>query len=273
MKHALLAGFLAFAPLLAAAGPAWAAPVEGAADMAAHRAAYRLTLDRARDNAGIQRAEGAMLFEVQDACEAWVTRQRFTLVVQDRDGNSIETSSDYSTLESKDGRTLRFSLTQVTEGAVTQRVSGEATLTDTGGRVVFADPSPNEMSLPPGTLFPMIHTIRALAAARGGQRMVVAPLLDGTTAEGPQDTTTIITGGWLAPAANARFPVLAELGSARMRIAFFEPTQQGGASTPGYEVSLRYWANGIADELKMDFGEFVVDGQMLELAVAPTGGC
>lgn len=267
MKHVLLAGFLALAPLFA-----HASPVEGASDMVAHRAAYRLTLDRARDTAGIQRAEGAMLFEVQDACEAWATRQRFTLVVQDRDGNSIETSSDYSTLESKDGRSLRFSLTQVTEGAVTQRVSGEATQTATGGRVVFSDPAPNEMSLPPGTLFPMIHTIRALAAARAGQRLVVAPLLDGTTADGPQDTTTIITGGWLA-AANTRFPALSELGSARMRIAFFEPGQQGGASTPGYEVSLRYWSNGIADELKMDFGDFVVDGQMLELAVAPSGGC
>ena len=240
--------------------------------MVAHRAAYRLTLDRARDSAGVQSAEGAMLFEVQDACEAWATRQRFTLVVRDRDGNSIETTSDYSTLEAKDGRSLRFSLTQITEGAVTSRISGEATMGDTGGRVVFADPSPAEMTLPPGTLFPMIHTIRALATARGGQRLLVAPLLDGTTAEGPQDTTTIMTGGWTAPTENAQFPALSPLGSARMRIAFFEPGQQGGASTPGYEVSLRYFANGVADGLKMDFGEFVVDGQMLELAVAP-GGC
>ncbi len=268
MKHALLAALLALAPVAANA-----TPVEGAADMAAHRAAYRLILDRSRDTAGIQRAEGAMLFEVQDACEAWATRQRFTLVVTDRDGNSIETSSDYSTLESKDGRTLRFSLTQVTEGAVTSRVSGEATQGEGGGRVVFADPVPNEMRLPPGTLFPMIHTIQSLAAARAGQRLVVAPLLDGTTADGPQDTTTIITGGWQAPSENARFPALSAFGNARMRIAFFEPGQQGGASTPGYEVSLRYWANGVADELKMDFGEFVVDGQMLELAVAPPGGC
>ena len=269
MKHALLAAVLALAPF-----SAFATPVEGAADMVAHRAAYRLTLDRARDTAGIQRAEGAMLFEVQDACEAWATRQRFTLVVQDRDGNSVETSSDYSTLESKDGRTLRFSLTQVTEGAVTSRVSGEATMgPGGGGRVVFADPTPAEMVLPSGTLFPMVHTIRALAAARTGQRLVLAPLLDGTTAEGPQDTTTIITGGWLAAAENTRFPALSPLSSARMRIAFFEAGQQGGASTPGYEVSLRYWSNGIADELKMDFGEFVVDGQMLELALAPAGGC
>ena len=267
MKHALMAAVLAVAPVFALAQP-----VEGAADMVAHRAAYRLTLDRARDTAGVQNAEGAMLFEVQDACEAWATRQRFTLVVRDRDGNSIETTSDYSTLEAKDGRSLRFSLTQITEGAVTSRVSGEATMTETGGRVVFADPTPNEMRLPPGTLFPMVHTIRSLAAARAGQRLLVTPLLDGTTAEGPQDTTTVITGGWAAPAANGRFPDLSALASARMRIAFFEAGQQGGASTPGYEVSLRYWSNGVADELKMDFGDFVLDGQMLELAVAP-GGC
>lgn len=267
MKHALLAAILLIP------GMAVAEPVAGAADMVAHRAAYRLTLDHARDSAGVQTAEGAMLYEVQDACEAWATRQRFTLVVRDRDGNSIETSSDYSTLESKDGRSLRFSLTQITEGAVTSRVSGEATMSETGGRVVFADPSPNEMTLPPGTLFPTVHTIHALAAARAGQRLIVAPLLDGTTAEGPQDTTTIITGGWAQPTENARFPALSSVGSARMRIAFFEQGQQGGASTPGYEVSLRYWANGIADELKMDFGEFVVNGEMLELAVAPTGGC
>ena len=267
MKHALMAAVLAVAPVLA-----FATPVEGAGDMVAHRAAYRLTLDRARDSAGVENAEGAMLFEVQDACEAWVTRQRFTLVVRDRDGNSIETTSDYSTLEAKDGRSLRFSLTQITEGAVTSRVSGEASMAEAGGRVVFADPTPNEMTLPPGTMFPMAHTIRALATARAGQRMLVAPLLDGTTADGPQDTTTIMIGGWSEPTENARFPALSPLASARMRIAFFDAGQQGGASTPGYEVSLRYFANGVADGLKMDFGEFVVDGQMLELAVSP-GGC
>lgn len=267
MTKALLAALLAVAPVFALA-----TPVEGAADMVAHRAAYRLTLDRARDNAGVQSAEGAMLFEVQDACEAWATRQRFTLVVRDRDGNAIETTSDYSTLEGKDGRSLRFSLTQITEGAVTSRVSGEATMGEGGGRVVFTDPAPNEMRLPAGTLFPMVHTIRALAVARSGQRLLLAPLLDGTTADGPQDTTTVVTGGWVGPTENSQFPVLSALPSARMRIAFFEAGQQGGASTPGYEVSLRYWANGVADGLKMDFGEFVVDGQMLELAVSP-GGC
>jgi hypothetical protein len=262
---AFLAGFLPASPGLAAE--------PGSEHMLAHRAAYRLKLDSVRDNASIEQAEGIMLFEVIDACDAWASRQRFTLLVGDRDGNVVETTSDYATLEAKDGSSLRFSLTQMTGGAVTSRVAGEASITANGGRIRYQEPAATEEDLPPGTILPMIHTLRSLAAARAGQRIFVAPLFDGTSAEGAQDTTTIISGGWLAPQANANFPLLSTLSSARMRIAFFERNatgQGGGAATPDYEVSMRYYENGVADELKMDFGEFVVDGRLGELQAIPS---
>jgi hypothetical protein len=278
----------------APAAPAAAATPGGpitAERMAAHRAAYRLTLDRARDNTQIAGATGAMLYEVVDACEGWATRQRFTLTLTDRDGQEIETTSDYSTFETKDGRRLRFSLTQTSQGAVSQRVSGDAELNADGtGRVRYTDPEAKEEVLPAGTLLPTVHTIRALNAARQGQRILVAPLFDGTQAEGAQDTTTVLSD-WQGPLPSMaeRFPLLADLGSARMRVAFFsrgsaggrggsgdsrrdQQQQGGGASTPDYEVSLRYFENGVADELKMDFGDFVVDGRMAELQPIP-GGC
>lgn len=245
----------------------------GAEQMLAHRAAYRLKLDSVRDNASIEQAEGIMLFEVIDACDAWASRQRFTLVVGDRDGNLVETTSDYATLEAKDGSSLRFSLTQMTGGAITSRVAGEAQLTAQGGRIRYSEPAATEEDLPAGTILPMIHTLRSLNAARAGQRIFITPLFDGTSAEGAQDTTTVISGGWAPPQANANFPLLATLGSARMRIAFFNRDasgQSGGASTPEYEVSLRYYENGVADELKMDFGEFVVDAQLGELQPIPS---
>ena len=253
--------------------PALAENEPGSEHMLPHRAAYRLNLDSVRDNASIVRAEGVMLFEVVDACDAWASRQRFTLVISDRDGNTIETSSDYSTLEAKDGSSIRFSLTQMTEGAVTSRVAGEATLTPQGGRAVYSEPANTQEDLPAGTILPMIHTLRALAAARAGQRIFSAPLFDGTSADGAQDTTTVMTGGWTAPQPNPNFPLLATVGSARMRIAFFDRNpsgQNGGAGTPDYEVSMRYFENGVADELKMDFGEFVVDGRLGELQPVPS---
>lgn len=268
----IAAGLLGLAP---SAAPRAAEP--GAEAMAAHRAAYRLTLDRSRDNS-IVRAEGAMVYEVVDACDGWATRQRFTLVLTDRDGQNVDTASDYSTYETKDGRKIRFSLTQMSQGAVSQRVSGEAEVSpDGGGRVRYTDPEQKEEALPPGTLLPMLHTIRSLAAARAGSRMLVTPLFDGTSPDGAQDTTTVISG-WHGAQANQRFPALSSLGSARMRVAFFDRDGGGkdkdaaGASAPDYEVGLRYFENGVADELKMEFGEFSVNGRMEELAILP-GGC
>jgi hypothetical protein len=250
--------------------PAQAGPMlEGAQAMAAHRAAYRLSLDSVRSDGQIVQAQGAMLFEVRDACDGWTTRQRLTLNVVDKAGDTVETGSDYSTWESKDGKRLRFTLTQMAQGAVTQRVSGEAEVDgDKGGTVRYEQPETQEMTLPPGTLLPMAHTIRTLALAKAGQKMLNVPLFDGTNDDGAQDSTTLLSA-WMPPQANPRFPLLANQPSARMRIAFFNRDASAGASTPSYEVGLRYFANGIADEMKMDFGDFVMDGKLETLEPLP----
>jgi len=275
---ALGAAALALGPL-ALPAPAAAQQAVGAealaaavARMAPHRAAYRLDLGEARGS-GITSVRGAMVFDVVDACEGWATRQRMTMTLMDRDGQEIETISDYATYEAKDNSRLRFSLTQTTQGAVSQRIGGEAELgADGAGRVRFTEPAGREEALPAGTLLPMRHTAMAVETARAGGRLLAAPLFDGTSDEGAQDTTTIVTA-WGAAAGEARFPLLAGQASGRMRIAFFERgAATGGASAPEYEVGLRYFENGVADELVMDFGEFSVTGRLLELTPIP-GGC
>jgi hypothetical protein len=242
--------------------------------LASHRGIYTLTLDRARENAAIVDVSGAMLFELIDACESWASRQRFTMTLRNREGTELETGSDYATLESMDGRNLRFSLTQVTQGAVRSRVAGQAELTADGSGVArYSEPEVKELPIPPGTLLPNTHTIAALNAARAGQRLLVAPIFDGTTADGAQQTTTVLSP-WQGPQPVPEAPSLSTLGSSRMRIAFFEPDaeQAGGASTPSYEVSLRYFENGVADDMIMDFGDFTVRAKLMKLEDAP-GGC
>lgn len=259
------------AGLAAAAGPAAAQPLAGGPEaMLPHRAAYVLTLERVRDGSNIGAARGAMFFEVADACEGWATRQRFTLEITDRDGQRIETTSDYATFEARDGSRLQFSLVQRTNEAETKRVSGEARLgPDGSGTVTYVHPAAREVPLPPGTLLPMGHTVRALAAAARGERLLVAPLFDGTTDTGPQDTTTFVLSV-LPSERHPRFESLSGLPSARMRIAFFEGGQpQGGAAVADYEVSLRYWSNGVADDVVMDFGDFTLRGRLERLEELP----
>jgi hypothetical protein len=242
--------------------------------LASHRGIYSLTLDRARENATIVNVSGAMVFEIIDACESWASRQRFTMTLRNREGTELETGSDYATLESMDGRNLRFSLTQMTQGAVKSRVAGQAELTADGSGIArYSEPEVKELPIPPGTLLPNTHTIAALNAARAGQRLLVAPIFDGTTADGAQQTTTVLSP-WQGPQPVPEAPSLSTLGSSRMRIAFFEPDaeQAGGASTPSYEVSLRYFENGVADDMIMDFGDFTVRAKLMKLEDAP-GGC
>jgi hypothetical protein len=61
--------------------------------------------------------------------------------------------------------------------------------------------------------------------------------------------------------------MLAPLSSTRVRIAFFD--HASGAATPTYEAAMRYWENGVADAMLMDFGDFVMDAKLKELTPVP----
>ena len=40
-------------------------------------------------------------------------------------------------------------------------------------------------------------------------------------------------------------------------------------STPTYEVAMRYWENGVADNMVMDFEDFVMSAKLTELTPLP----
>ena len=236
--------------------------------MAAHRALYQLTLDQAR-GAEVAGATGTMAYEVLDACDGWATRQRLQMTVTNRDGQDIEMLSDYTTWESKDGLSMRFRMRQTTEQAVTSEVAGEASLERTGGpgEVRYTVPEATTKALPSGTLFPMAHTEAILRAAHAGKKFITLPLFDGTGDKGAQDSTIAIVN-WVAPRVG-KWPDLSALASGRVHVAFFD--RDAASQQPDYEVGMRYWDNGVADDLTMDFGDFVMKGTLSQLTVLHPG--
>ncbi|MBC7799775.1 MAG: cell envelope integrity EipB family protein [Gemmatimonadaceae bacterium] len=268
MRRHILATILAMGASL----PALAAdPVP----LAPHRALYQLTMDTARGRE-IQGATGSMAYEITDACDGWATRQRLSLDITNRDGQDIELVSDYATWESKDGLSMRFRMRQTTETAVTEQVEGTASITAAGGpgTIRYTLPEEKTMPIPAGTTFPMAHTAAIIAAAEAGKRFIAVPLFDGTGAKGTQDSSVAITS-WNAATGTAPYPALANLPSGRVRIAFFDRNPPGAesgakdkvAGSPDYEVGMRYWANGVADELTMDFSDFVMQGKLSEFVI------
>jgi hypothetical protein len=247
------------------------APAVQAQELAGHRAFYDLSLQSARGD--VTGANGGMAYEVIDACDGWAIRQRLRMTITNRDGQDIDMLSDYTTWESKDGLRLRFRLRQTTDDAVTSELAGEAALDAPGGagKVRYTISSGGEAEskdLPAGTLFPMAHTSALLQAAKDGKKFLSIPLFDGTSANGGQDSTVAIAN-WVGPQ-KGKWKLLDSLPSGRVRIAFFD--REGSNQQPDYEVGMRYWDNGVADELSMDFGDFVMRGLIKELAM-PASGC
>ena len=270
---------LALLAIALLATPALLTPAKAAGPVppAAHRALYDLTLESSRGGETTG-ARGTMAYEVTDACDGWATRQRLALTITNRDGQDVETVSDYATWESKDGLSLRFKMRQTTDTALTDQAEGDAHIDSPGGTgtIHYTLPEDHRIPMPKGTVFPMAHTEAILAAAAAGKKFIALPIFDGTGDKGTQDSAIAITN-WAPPAKGsglAANPVLAALPSGRVRIAFYDRDKPGAggdkpAGAADYEVGMRYWANGVADDLHMDFGDFVMQGRLKEFTLQP----
>ncbi len=269
LAHTAIAAQAAAVMLAWGAAPALAAD---AVPMLAHRALYRLSLESVRGG-DVGTATGSMAYEVTDACDAWATRQRLTLGLTNRDGQDIQMVSDYATLESKDGLSLSFRMRQTTDTAVTDQVEGTAKLDGpgAGGTIHYTVPEAKDVPIPAGTLFPMKHTEAIIAAAEAGKKFLQVPIFDGTGSRGAQDSFVVI-GQWGATA-QAAYPLLARLESGKVHVSFFDrdpkPAKDKVAGSPDYEVGMTYYANGVADDLHMDFGDFLMQGKLSEFVETP----
>ncbi len=264
LPAALLVSIVALvSPAYAASTPA---PAPAAAGLAAHKALYSLTLAPAKGS-DIVAARGTMGYEVTDVCDGWAVRQRLKMTITNADGQDIVMTSDYATWESKNGLKFRFHVRQTTDEAVTSQTDGSATLAKLGGNGEARYTSPHAMTtaLPAGTLFPMMHTAAIITAAKDKLRFLNVPLFDGTDEHGAEDSFIVVLD-WNQPAAT-KWPGLSSLPSTRVHLSFFD--HQETAITPNYQVTMRYWENGVADNMKMDFGDFIMNAKMTEFALQP----
>ena len=267
MRHfsCLLAGVVSLVPLhgQAASSPDF---THSLSQMAAHRALYQLTLSGS-PKGDVVAATGTMAYEVIDACDGWTTQQRLSMDVTNNDGQTVRMISDYSTWEAKNGSRLRFRVRQTTDTAVTMQLAGEADVGSSGavGAIHYTQPKPATVPMAAGTLFPMAHTAHIMALAQSGQKFMSLPLFDGSSDSGAEDTFVVVTGS-LTPAA-VRYPALSALPSDNVNVSFFDHDSNG--EQPDYAVAMRYWTNGVADDLNMNFGDFSMKGTLAQFTPAP----
>ena len=255
----VLVGILLPLPVLAASAS------DSSNQLTGQNTVYTLTLSKLRTH-DITGATGRLQFQVVDGCSGWASYQHITLIVRNADGSLTKSVSDYSTWESKDGKTLTFSASQG-DGSGKMKVvdSGVATHTGTNdsGFVKFTVPADKTIKLPAGTLFPIQHTEALLMAGRERKTFISPLLFDGTTADGASSTFVTIFGHQ-APEKTS-WPALDKYASTDVSIAFFPRTNQD--STPDFSTSMRYFENGVTTNLVLDFGDFVMSGKLDSLTI------
>lgn len=272
------AGFLTAFPVIIIWSSLFLAGGSGAAaaanNLIGHQAIYRITLGTAASGSGIVNASGAVLYRFTDTCDGWAVENRTALRLIL--GEEAETTTEwaYASWEAKDGSAFRFRVRDSQDGEMIEELRGKAVKGDseTSGRADFSLPAGTAVELPAGTMFPTAHLLRLFAMARAGKHTATDLFFDGASLENPYRV-----GAVFGPApetmrqALTRRTGLADLPVWNVRLAFFPVGE--GAALPKFEVGLQYREDGIADAIKQDFGDFVLELSMEEFELLPDPGC
>lgn len=267
MRASILALLVCFA-----AGPV------AAADLAPHRALYRLSLQHSTANSAVTNAAGDMVYEIDDLCSGWATLTEVRIQLLYDSGEEARFGTSAKAWESKDGLAYRFFIKERSTFSPSYDLEGEAQLdaVGQGGRVAYAGQADGSFPLPVGTAFPLQHAIAVTRAAAAGEQLIYGRLFDGGEDAGLYDVSAAIgpprpAGSDSVAALPDAAPLLEGQLSWPVRLAYFELEDESGAALQ--EVSLHLYANGVVTDQRFDFSDFTLRADLVSLEPLPKPDC
>jgi hypothetical protein len=271
--------FLRHACLTFVSVAALASSAEAARVLAPHRAVYDLKLDQASDRSGITGLNGRMVYEFNGSvCEGYTVTFRFVTRIDTRDVSRL-TDQQTTTFEEGDGKLFSFVTKSYVDQSLDKEVRGTANSDPTGLVVELVKPNIQEVELP-ATQFPTQHLIELIEKAAVGETFYETSLFDGSEDADQVMTTTIVIGKQSeTPANDPELGVLDRLSKDRfwpVDIAYFDEAdeEEGGEELPAYRISFKLHENGLTRDLVMDYGDFSMTGQLVDLSLLePSKSC
>lgn len=263
LRLACLAFF--FSPVLAS-GAGIAAPVP----LIQHRAVYDLKLSDASDSSGITGISGRMVYEIRgSACEGYTVRFRYVTQSDTREASQI-TDQQTTTFEDAEGKSFSFATKSYTDQNLDKELRGNATREPQGVKIQIDKPETKSFELQP-TQFPTQHLVDLINRARTGETFYETSIFDGSEDADKAMTTTVVVGKPTnTSSSDPELKALSKLGAEKfwpVDIAYFDETSKGGEDTPDYRISFKLYENGLTRDLEMDYGDFVIRGQLVDLAL------
>jgi hypothetical protein len=255
------------------------ASLEGVVDtipLASHRAVYDLTLLKAVGTKSPTGARGRIAFDFSgSACDGYVQNFRQLTELQPAEGPTRISDMHSSTFEDGNGKSFSFKTETTVDDEQSDQVDGHAErLTRGAVDVSLMKPKPEKIAFGRDVLFPTEHIKYILAAAEAGENALEVRVYDGSdSGDKIYDTTTFIGHpiDTPAPEAAAQLPLLEHMRRWPVTISYFDDGRKDEA--PNYTLSFDLYANGISRALRLDYGDFVLAGQMTSLKLLPTPPC
>lgn len=254
----------------------------GAVQFRPHRAVYDITFDHATPGSGVADMSGRMVYEMTGtSCGEYAQNMRFVTRMTNQDGvaqvNDLRTSS----FEEIAAHRLRFSSSQYENQKLAEAAQGSAAPGNGSSfvEVKLTKPAKKTVKLPSDIYFPIQHSIALVEAARAGQSLFTANLYDGSDRGEKFYETSAVIGPRATPGTikmPAKLPngeQLDTLSSWPIAIGYFEPGPAKLDALPTYELSFRFYENGVSTRLYIDYGDFAIRGELRELTFLEEGKC
>jgi len=244
--------------------------------LVSHRAVYELTLLKSTGTKSPTAAHGRIAFDFTGSpCDGYVQNFRQLTELQPAEGPTRVSDMHSATFEDADGRNFEFKMQTTIDSGAAEQVDGKARR-NAGGllTVSLVKPKHQKFELDRNVVFPTEHLRRILAAAEAGQNLLEVSVFDGSeTGDKIYETTTYIGHPVAGPAVEkaAHIPELDNMKRWPVSISYFETGQHDDA--PSYILSFDLYENGISSALKLDYGDFVLAGEMSSLELLPAPSC
>jgi hypothetical protein len=251
-----------------------------AASIAAHRAIYDLKLVRAGDSSSLLAVHGRLAFEIQGSvCEGWTVNFRMVNQFSPAEGALWTRDTQSTAFESGDALSMQYSEKEFVDRKLEQesriKISRPSADAEAIGAVDKGEAKP--FTIPGGALFPMQHQLNVMDKAEQGESRDASLLYDGSDGATTYRAITFIgrrkdAGGNSRDIANSEAKPLAALPSWPVTISYY-PTAAVDQDTPSYQVGFDLYSNGVATGLVLDYGDFVLGGELAQFELLKTEAC
>ena len=271
-----IVAFLTCAAAIAATSTGLQAASQEAPALAAHRAVYDLKLISSQGSKSPSTARGRIAFDFTgNSCEGYVQNFRQFTELQPAEGPTRISDLRSATYEDGEGRNFRFKVESKVDHGGVDDVDGRAAKSGDGAlSVSLSRPRPSKMDLDQAVLFPTEHLRRIIAEAREGHKIYEIKVFDGSdTGQKVFQTLTVIgKETTVAPEEKAaQAQQLAGMKRWPVSISYFEEGKKD--SQPNYVLAFDLYENGVSRALRLDYGDFVLSGEMTKLEFLPSKPC